>query len=312
MADINVFRLNMSAKESPALLISESEERYHKFIKDTAKRIASDVNVRLVLLAGPSGSGKTTTANLLSDELIARGLESLVISLDDFYRNAADPEYPKLADGERDYESPYALDLPEVERTLSAIAMGCEFSLPHYDFKVAKRTSVTSHAPITHGCVIIEGLHALNPLIFSKLPIDRMLKIFISVSTNICDDTGVRILSGRKLRFVRRMVRDSIYRAAEAERTLEMWSNVLVGEDKFLYPFRNNADIGFDTFHPFEFGVMANFVLELISDELASSNTYAGEVKRAAKTAYPIPESLVPKNSLIREFIPGGMYEHKY
>ena len=312
MSEISISPLNERAKDSPCELISESESRYKSFISDTANRIAKDGRIRLVLLAGPSGSGKTTTANMLADALSSLGFEAMVISLDDFYRNATDPEYPRLSDGERDYESPYALDLPAIERTLTAITDGKEFSVPKYDFKVAARTSSAIHAPISHGCVIIEGLHALNPLIFSALPTDRMLRIFISVSTNLCDDGGERVISGRKLRFVRRMVRDSIYRAADAERTLDMWANVLLGEDKFLYPFRDNADISFDTFHPFEFGVMSEFVLELISEELAGENSYAAEVRCAAKLAYPIDESLVPETSLIREFIPGGIYEHKY
>ena len=117
----------------------------------------------------------------------------------------------------------------------------------------------------------------MNPKIFEHLPKEKILRIFISVSTNI-NKNGERIISGRKMRFVRRMVRDSLYRGADAERTLEMWVNVLNGEDKYLYPYRNNADIDFDTFHSFEPSIMRPYVVSLISDELAERSPYAKTV----------------------------------
>ena len=164
---------------------------------------------------------------------------------------------------------------------------------------------------MSHGCVIIEGLHALNPRISEHLPTDSLLKIFISVSTNI-NDGGERILSGRKLRFTRRMVRDSLYRGADAERTLEMWDNVLAGEEEYLYPYRSLADVEFNTFHEFEPCVMRKFAEALISEELAKKNEYANTVVSALKLAVPIGEELIPNDSLIREFIVGGIYEEFY
>ena len=140
---------------------------------------------------------------------------------------------------------------------------------------------------------------------------DRVLRVFISVSTNI-NDGDVRILSGRKLRFVRRMVRDSVYRGADAERTLEMWGNVLAGEDKYLYPYRTLADVDFNTFHAFEVGVMRRFAEKLISRELAEKNEYAKVVITALSMAEPISDELIPRDSLIREFITGGIYEEFY
>ncbi len=311
MAIINIEELNRTARSSPDSLIAEAEQRYHGFVSRLAEQIASDDKIRIVLLAGPSGSGKTTTANTLADALISRGLDSLVVSLDHFYRNADDPEYPRLADGTRDYEAPEALNLFDLANTLSDIAAGEPFQIPFYNFKTGEREEGERHSGISHGCVIIEGLHALNPKVYGTLPPEKMLRLFISVSTNI-DQDGERILSGRKLRFIRRMVRDSIYRAADARRTLAMWGNVLVGEDKYLYAHRGNADVSFDTFHAFELGVMRPFVLKLISDELARENPYAETVREAALAAEEIRERLVPENSLIREFIPGGIYEDLY
>ena len=235
----------------------------------------------------------------------------MVISLDDFYRDSKDPLYPRFKNGERDYEALDALNVPDLCKMLSAIADGEAFYIPKYDFKTTSRTALVRHEPMPGGVVIIEGLHALNPRVFSLLPKERILKIFISVSTNI-NRGGERILSGRKLRFVRRMVRDSIYRNADAEKTLSMWMNVLRGEDLYLYPHRHNADISFDTFHSFEPGVMRPFVLELISEELCKKDFYARAVRSALIQASPIQESLIPESSLIREFIPGGIYENLY
>jgi uridine kinase len=161
------------------------------------------------------------------------------------------------------------------------------------------------------GCVIIEGLHALNPKISSGLHKDKILKLFVSVSTNI-NHEGERILSGRKVRFVRRLVRDSIYRAANAERTLSMWKKVLMAEDVYLYPYKASADLAFNTFHSFELSVMKSFALSLISKSLAEADVYAGTVLSALELIEGMDHSLVPDNSLIREFIPGGIYESLY
>ncbi len=293
-------------------MVMLAEEKYHSRIRTIAGHVLAHEKIKLVLLAGPSGSGKTTTANLLRDAIKGIRKEAMVVSLDDFYRDSTDPSYPRLPDGSRDLECPEALSLCEIENTLSNIARGKEFYLPKYDFKTASRVELTKHAPLPDGCVIIEGLHALNPVISKSLPPECVLKLFVSVSTNINDDGGERILSGRKIRFCRRLTRDSIYRGSSAERTLEMWHKVLEAEDVYLYPYKSQANIAFDTFHSFELGVMRPFVETLISDELAEKDNYARIVLNAIKQCEPVEERLVPEDSLIREFIPGGKYEDIY
>lgn len=311
MAEMNLSYINEQARTAPAELVKASEERYHSLIGELASRVKKNGEIRIILLAGPSGSGKTTTANLLADALKASGEDSVVVSLDDFYRDADDPKYPRLEDGSRDFETVEALDLDALNEALVDIAAGRAFMVPKYDFKVARRVRVSEHEAMPHGCVIIEGIHALNPLVFGKVPKEKSLKLFISVSTNV-NAGGVRIISGRKVRFLRRMIRDSIYRNASAERTLALWENVLVGEDKYLYPNRHHADVSFDTFHPFELCVMRQFARKLISTELAGKNEYAKTVLDAIMQVEPLDISLVPESSLIREFIPGGSYEQLY
>ena len=311
MQQIQVFHINESAAKDAKRFVDEAETRYTEFTSDIAERIAKDEKIKIVLLAGPSGSGKTTTANLLADEIRKRGLSSAVISLDDFYRSPSDPDYPTLPNGERDYEAVEALNLTDIVETLISVADEKDFTVPKYDFKLGRRTEVRNYPKISHGCVIIEGLHALNPKIFEHLPKEKVLRVFISVSTNVYNGFE-RILSGRKMRFIRRMVRDSIYRGADAERTLEMWGNVLFGEDKYLYPFRKYADIDFNTFHSFELCVMKKYVEKLITPALACKDDYAEEVLSAIEKIVPIDEELVPQSSLIREFINEGKYEEFY
>ncbi len=311
MAEIDLEYINDRVRNSPEDFISQCEEEYHEFVDSVALRICDDKKLRILLLAGPSGSGKTTTANLISDRIKHYGEECIVVSLDDFYRSFDDPEYPRLSDGSRDLEAVGALDLPLLRESLVAISQGREFLLPRYDFKTSKRSEIRTHSAMPDGCVIIEGLHALSPLIFSSIPTENALKLFISISSNVSYG-GERIISGKKVRFIRRMVRDSIYRNATAEQTYEMWKNVLLGEEKYLYPNRKYADINYDTFHPYELSVTCGFVKELISDDFASDVPYINTVLSAARLALPMPISLVPDNSLIREFVPGGKYEHLY
>lgn len=311
MAEMNIEDINAFLSSDYKKFVEETEESFHSLIFDLADKIRGDGRIRIALIAGPSGSGKTTSANLLADALRDGGEESIVVSLDDFYRNPDDEAYPRTDNGEPDFESVYALDLPFLTETLLNIAEAKPFLVPKFDFKKGQRTELRSHKAMPHGCVIIEGLHALNPEVFSKLPKDAAIKVFISVSTNI-NKEGKRILSGRKIRFLRRMIRDSIYRNADAERTLDMWRGVLVGEDKYLYPNRKYADILFNTFHPFELSVMRPYAEALISDELAEKEPYVKTVLWAARCARLLPLDAVPENSLIREFIPGGKYESVY
>ncbi len=310
MAEIQALFINKLARKYPSEMIRREEMTYHAQVHDIAERVSTNKSIKLILLAGPSGSGKTTSANLISDAIKEAGEESMVVSLDDFYRTHDDPEYPKCESGERDYECPEALDLELLSKTLKAITNGEPFSVPKYDFKTGSRAQIAEYPPAV-GCVIIEGLHALNPVISSSLPKEKIFKVFVSVSTNINVDDR-RILSGRKVRFVRRLVRDSIYRGADAERTLSMWRGVLDAEDVYLYPYKATADVAFDTFHTFELGVMKSFAEELLSEELAERDPYVRTVLDALHVIEPIDIDLVPENSLIREFVPGGIYEHLY
>ncbi len=310
MAEITLQELNTLALD-PSGTIELSEREYHDRISKIADRVAEDDKIKVILLAGPSGSGKTTSANLIADAIKARGEAAMVVSLDDFYLNADDPKYPRLKNGERDLECPEALDLGLLSRTIGQIAKNEPFSIPRYDFKVGGRVEMRNFASPDHSCVIIEGLHALNPKISSGIRSENILKLFVSVSTNVSEG-DTRIISGRKIRFVRRLVRDSIYRGASAEKTLSMWHKVLAAEDIYLYPYKGTADLAFNTFHAFELSVMKGFAEKLISKSLCSKDAYVNTVMTALKKIERIDPALVPDDSLIKEFIPGGIYEALY
>lgn len=312
MAEITLFDLNGRIRLSPKSTIAEAENSYHRQIEAIAERVVKNREISIITLAGPSGSGKTTSANLIADAIRRLGEDVIVVSLDDFYRDSTDPDYPRLPDGSRDFECPDSLHLGEIAETLRKIAANEAFELPKYDFKVGGRVSKALHAPMGNGCVIVEGLHALNPKIADVLPHEKVLKVFVSVSTNIVASDGERLISGRKIRFVRRMVRDSIYRNSDAERTLSMWDEVVAAEDVYLYPYKPTADVAIDTFHPFELSVMRERALALISRELSEINSFAAIVFTALRAVEPLDEELVPENSLIREFISGGIYDKIY
>lgn len=310
MAEIGLSELNRLVA-TPERAIAEAVALYRTKTEETADAIVSDGRIRVLLLAGPSGAGKTTTANLLADAVRARGHGSTVISLDDFYLDGGDPRYPRLADGSRNMECVEALDLAGIAKTLSDILAGRSFTVPRYDFKTASPIGERTYPAFTDGCVIVEGLHALNPKIAGNLPREALFRLFVSVSTNLVSDTGERLLSGRKIRFLRRLVRDSLYRGADAEHTLRLWRRVLAGEDAYLYPYRSLADRSFDTFHTFEVGVMRPFA-ETVITEASLADPYMREVASALRAVSVVDAALVPETSLIREFIPGGKYEHLY
>lgn len=309
MADISVRELNLALARGEETVLRD-EAHYTEQIEGVAERIVRD-EIKVLLLAGPSGAGKTTTANLIGDALRARGYDALVVSLDNFYRDHGDPHYPRLADGKRDMESCDALDLARIHDCLEEILLGKDFAIPRYDFKLGRAVFQTAYRPMLHGCVIVEGLHALNPAIAQRLPAGGVLRLFVSVSTNVVDESGERLLSGRKMRFLRRLVRDSIFRGADVAATLAVWQSVLDGEDKYLYPYKGTADLYFNTFHTFELGVLKDMAAARIT-AAAIDDPYLSVVERALACIEPLSPALVPHTSLIREFIGGGKYHDRY
>lgn len=306
MANINneLEYINEMALLSPSELVEKSEMRYNNIIDSVAEQVCGDFGREIIMLAGPSSSGKTTTAEKLSEAFSKKGIKTYVLSLDDFYLNRG--SIPLLPDGTEDYETVYALDLPFLEECLNSLLEGKTVKTPVFSFKTGKRSD-TEFREITLGegdAVIIEGLHALNPVITDNIN-GRLLKIYISVSSRIYDRQGRIILNKRNLRFIRRMVRDYKFRGSTVDNTYKLWKNVTAGEDKYLFPYRDNADIRINTIHLYEPCVMKKQALELLKDSDISAE-YRQDVQRLVKALSKfrsIDESAVPQDSLLREFL---------
>ncbi len=306
MSNINNYieYINENAKSAPSDFISKCEERYEQIISHIAEKITTDEGRGIVMLAGPSSAGKTTTARKICEKLNAKGVKTYVLSLDDFYLNRED--IPYLPDGTQDYETVYALDLPCFEEHVNALLRGETVKNPIFDFTTGKR-SETQFNEITLGekdVVIIEGLHALNPVITEKIQ-GKLLKIYINVSSRIYDEKGNVILNKRNMRFIRRMVRDYKFRSSTVENTCKLWKNVTKGEDKYLFPYRHLADVKANTIHLYESCVLKHQALALIekSEVPDEYKTDINKIYNALKQFENIEESLVPENSLLREFL---------
>lgn len=296
--------INEAAQTCPDEFVAKCEERYESIIKDVADKVSGDDGREIIMLAGPSSSGKTTTALKLSEALKKRGVKTYVLSLDDFYLNRSD--IPTLPDGTQDFETVYALDLDCFEKTVNALLKGETVKVPIFDFLTGKRSD-TLFNEITLGksdAVIIEGLHALNPEITDKID-GKLLKIYISVSSRIYDEKGNIILNKRNLRFIRRMVRDYKFRGSTVEHTCRLWKNVMAGEDKYLFPFRENADIRINTIHLYEPCVLKNQALRLLYESNVTDE-YKSDIRKlcnALEKFNDIDENSVPADSLLREFL---------
>lgn len=306
MANINnnLEYINEQAKNNTLDFVLKCEQRYHNIINDIAEHIENEKGREIVMLAGPSSAGKTTTAKKLCEALNNKGIKTYVLSLDDFYLNRED--IPYLPDGTQDYETVYALDLDLFTECVNKLLMGETVKNPIFDFTTGKRSDKEFNE-ITLGkedVVIIEGLHALNPVITEKIE-GKLLKIYINVSSRIYDNKGNIILNKRNMRFVRRMVRDYKFRNSTVNNTYKLWKNVTAGEDKYLFPFRDNADIKVNTIHLYESCVLKSQALPLLY-ESEISNEYKDDAKKLCKALEKFEDiniSSVPEDSLLREFL---------
>ncbi len=306
MAELNneLEYINYRASSDPLGFIDECEERYQNVIDNIVDRIVMDDGREIVMLAGPSSAGKTTTARKIKEGLLKKGVKTYVLSLDDFYLNRED--IPYLPDGSQDYETVYALDLVRLEKDLNGLIHGETVCTPVFDFTTGRRSD-TQFNEITLGkedVVIIEGLHALNPVITEKV-YGKLLKVYINVSSRIYDENGNIIFNKRNMRFVRRMIRDYKYRASTVENTYKLWKNVTAGEDKYLFPFRDNADIKANTIHLYESCVLKHQALSLLKNADVSDE-FREDVKKLCKALEKfcdIDEKNVPSDSLLREFL---------
>ncbi len=261
------------------------------------------VKRRVLLLAGPSSSGKTTTANLLCENLRRDGVDAFVVSLDDFYRGRG--LAPQLPDGSYDYESPEALDLPQLAACIRSLLEKGQALLPQYDFKAGKPKAEKVPLILPHRSVVIfEGIHALCPALVDRLPKKHVKKLFIHTQSRFYDGEDL-LFSRRDIRLIRRMVRDQKHRAVEAAETLSMWQQVVQGEETYLFPYVDTVDMTVDTTHAFEPCMMAEQALPLLKaiPTVHPQFAVARRLEAALEGFAAVSCSLLPEQCILREFL---------
>ncbi len=304
--------INNRIKSDVAGFVGECEARYESAISSAASKIANSIDKScVVLLSGPSGSGKTTTALKLELALEKLGIGSHSISLDDYFRTVDPEKAPKNEDGDIDYESPQCLDIPLLNKHINEIIDGCEVQIPKFDFKNQCRASAT--APLKLGkneIVIFEGIHALNDAITGAAG-HHGIKLYISARSNFMDN-GEVFYKGTWTRLTRRIVRDDLFRGANSDFTLAIWDGIRTGEKKYISPFRDRADIIINSTHDYEIGVLKKHLKKAVRSVPQGIARY-DEVCRMMTNIdgfEEIPDEVVPKDSLLREFIGGGNFKY--
>ncbi len=307
----NLEEINIRAKSDPRAFIEECDAIFDKKIKNAAEKIAGHIGVsRIVLLSGPSGSGKTTTAKKIEEELRRQGINSYAISLDNYFRDV-DPELsPKNENGEYDFESPLCLDIELLLEHFRLLDRGDGVMVPKFSFMTQKR-DLGRAIPLRlrkNEIAIFEGIHALNDLLTANGG-QKATKVYISARSNV-ESAGKTVFKGTWMRLTRRIIRDMKYRGASAAFTFGLWENVRNGEKLHISPFKNKADIIFDSAFPYEVCVLRDFAAPLIADlhQGLGRRPEILEMGKAYGQFVPIDESFVHPDSLIREFIGGGSY----
>lgn len=307
---MNLSVINERAKADPVGFISECEAEYHKKINDAARKIASRVEeCPIVLLSGPSGSGKTTSAHKLEKALEGFGIGTHSVSLDDYFNTVDEKTAPRTDKGEIDYESPFCLDLELLGEQIRGMIAGEEVEVPRFDFPNQKRAD--ARVPLKrrkNEVIIMEGIHALNDMV-TKNAGEHGIKLYVSARSCVRDENGL-FFKGTWTRLMRRIVRDKKFRGTTAEFTLGIWGTIREGEKRYISPFKDRADIIINSTHPYELNMLKKHALPLIEKIPEGVGRYKElcEIYPALSEFYDIEDTLVPEDSLLREFIGGGNF----
>ncbi|WP_278942738.1 uridine kinase family protein [Anaerotruncus colihominis] len=287
----------------PADAIAQVEDAYYQQISSICDMVTHD-HIHLLLVTGPSASGKTTTAKKLALELHVRGKRVNRLSLDNFYKSS--DELPRWEDGYQNYESVEGLDLQCFERVMQTLFRDGRAQFPIFDFTAGRRAEKTFELTFdNHTYLIIEGIHALNPVLAPAFHGHRTVKTYISVHSDFVNDQGDLLMSARDLRLTRRLLRDYYYRGTAADETLKMWDYVLRGEDLYIRPYRIYADRHVNSVHNYEPFLYRDALCRLL-EHPDSDSPYHETIERLRACAaffFPIDQSLIPPASLIQEFI---------
>ncbi|MCH5221344.1 MAG: nucleoside kinase [Muribaculaceae bacterium] len=300
-------------KNDAADIVNVSEALHEKALAHISDEITAryeNGGARIVLISGPSSSGKTTTTKRLSIQLMTNLLKPQMISLDDYFVNRENT--PRDESGDYDYESLYALDLKQFNADLTAILSGEEVELPYYNFELGCRQYRGNKIMLEPGSILlIEGIHGLNPELTAQIPEEMKFRIYVSALTtlSIDDHNWVPTTDNRLLR---RIIRDHKYRGTSAESTIRRWPSVRRGEEKWIFPYQENADAMFNSSFVFELAMMKDYAENILRTVPADVPEYAEAYRLRKFLSYfqPIDSSLLPSTSLLREFLGGSSFRY--
>lgn len=291
-------------------LINVAEALQEKKIVRIADEILLHRNLKLILIAGPSSSGKTTFSKRLSIQLMANGMKPYPISLDDYFLNRE--QTPRDENGDYDFESLYALDLPFFNSQMQALSAGEEVELPRFNFQTGTREMSGKKLRMEDNMILIlEGIHALNPELTSGIAHNRMYRIYVSAMTTILLDTHNYIPTTDN-RLLRRIIRDYKYRNCSALETIRRWPSVRRGEDKWIFPYQEQADAMFNSALLFELAVIRNQALPLLEQVPENMPEYseAYRLRKFLRYFIPMDDNKIPPTSLLREFVGGSSFHY--
>ena len=303
--------INRRIQADPKEFVDACDAAYAEKIERAARAIAENVRTcPIVLLSGPSGSGKTTTAMKIAEALRGMGIGSQSLAMDDYFRTVNPRTAPRTPEGDIDFESPKCMDMDLLNEHFTKLARGERILVPKYEFARQMRVLEPSKSLKLKKdeIVIFEGIHALNDDITAKHP--EAFKLYISARSNV-EFEGSVVFKGTWMRLVRRTVRDKLFRAYDPAKTIAMWANVRRGEKLYISPFKNKANLMLDTALEYELPVMNHIATELFSSIPEGIERYdeLKQVLPAIQLFGHIDNALVAPDSLVREFIGGGIYE---
>lgn len=303
--------LNKAVEEGKSNgLIQLSEALQEKKIAQIADEIAKRKNVKMVLIAGPSSSGKTTTCKRLSVQLAVNGIHPIGISLDDYFVNRE--QTPRDETGDYDYEHLHALNIPLLNEQMNALFRGEEVELPRYNFQMGRSEKSGRRLRLQgNEVLVLEGIHALNPELTASIPNDQIFRVYASALTTILLDTHNYIPTTDN-RLLRRIVRDYKYRGVSACDTIRRWPSVRRGENRWIFPYQENADAMFNSAMLFELAVLKNQALPLLEQVPENCEEYAEAYRlmKFLRYIHTIKEDQIPPTSLLREFLGGSSFKY--
>lgn len=308
--NLKLDEINKRVRSDPAGFVQEEGERFREDIDSLAKYLSTGFdNHCLVMLSGPSSSGKTTTALTIRDRLRELGTDAYTISMDNFYRGRE--QAPRLADGTYDYEALEALRLEELERCMRELIRDGHTLLPKFDFQNGQPFADMTELSIQKNSVVIfEGIHAINPFFEKHLPSESIFKVFVNTVSPVYDGYS-KLVARRDLRLTRRMLRDERFRNSSVTNTLNMWPQVVRGENEYMFPYVDTVDYLIDTTHAYEPCAFAPLILPDLKavPENSIHIEAAHRLVKALSTFEPLSLEYMPKSALLREFVGDGLYD---